>query len=114
MNEPSENFKAIIVSLILSRNTEEAIRSLSKVYDVDVPKLKVGQIKGKKKAAGVYVSKKKTILVSKGDNLWDPFIILHEFYHYLRDQNGEQRGNEKFANAFAQDYINALKSLNII
>ena len=110
MNEPDQDFKVYIVSLILSKSTEEAIQILSKIYRVDVPKLGVGHIKGRKKAAGVYVSSKKTILVSNGENLWDPFIILHEFYHHIRNEGGEQRGNEKLADAFAHDYINAFKT----
>ena len=105
MNESDQRLKAEIVALIILKRTEEAIQLLSQIHKVDTPKLKVGHVKGKKKAAGVYNHKNKTILVSKGQNLWEPFIILHEFYHHLRSESGEHRGNEKLADAFARDYI---------
>ena len=110
MNEPDQNLKAFVVALILLKRTEEAIQLLSQIYRVGIPQLKVGHVKGRKKAAGVYVLGKKTILVSNGENLWDPFIILHEFYHHIRNEGGEHRGNEKLADAFAHDYINAYKT----
>jgi len=109
LNEPDQNLKAFIVALILSKRTEEAIQLLSLIYKVDVPQLKVGHVKGRKKAAGVYILSKKAILVSKGENLWDPFIILHEFYHHIRNEGGVHKGNEKLADFFAHDYINAYK-----
>lgn len=109
MENPDPNFKVLIVALILSKRTEEAIQLLSQIYKVTVPQLEVGHVKGRKKAAGVYVLSKKAILVSNGENLWDPFIILHEFYHHIRNDGGEHRGNEKLADAFARDYINTYK-----
>jgi hypothetical protein len=109
LGEPDKDFKAYIVALILSRKTEEAVQILSEKYRVEVPNLGVGHVKGKKKAAGVYVTAKKMILVSNGENMWDPFIILHEFYHHIRNEGGRQLGNEKLADAFARDYINVFK-----
>jgi hypothetical protein len=110
LESPDPRVKAFIVHLILSKETERALAELSKVNHVDVPGLRVGAVKGKKKALAVYVEKEKTIYVAKGDGLWDPFIILHEFYHHLRCKSGKHRGTEKLADAFAVDYINAYKA----
>lgn len=109
LSGPDPDFKAQVVSLILSKKTEEAILSMSKVYHVDVPKLSVGHVKGKKKAAGVYVPTANTIFVSNGEKLWDPFIILHEFFHHIKKRDKMQIRNERLADAFAHDYINAFK-----
>jgi hypothetical protein len=103
--------KAQIVYLILSRRTEEAMELLSEAFHVDAPKLSVGTVKGMKRAAAVYVLKRKTIYVSRGEHLWEPFVILHEFYHHLRSQSGRHRGTEKLADAFAKDFIHAYEEL---
>ncbi len=101
--------KALIVHLILSKETEKALEQLSLANRVDIPMLRVGAVKGKKKALAVYVEKEKTIYVAKGDNLWNPFIIIHEFYHHLRCRSGKHRGTEKLADAYAVDYIDAYR-----
>jgi hypothetical protein len=111
LNGPDLRTKALIVYLILSKETEKAIEQLSALNHIDVPKLKVGAVKGKKRALAVYVENEKTIYVAKGDSLWDPFIILHEFYHHLRCRSGKHRGTEKLADAYAVDFINAYKAL---
>ncbi|MGA1975443.1 MAG: hypothetical protein ABSG92_07385 [Conexivisphaerales archaeon] len=111
MSAPDLRTKAMIVHLILSRETERALEELSLANRIDVPKLKVGAVKGKKKALAVYVEKEKTIYVAKGDSLWDPFIILHEFYHHLRSRSGKHRGTEKLADAYAVDYLNAYRTV---
>jgi hypothetical protein len=97
----------MIVHLILAKETEKALEQLSIANRIDVPALRVGAVKGKKKALAVYVEKEKTIYVAEGESLWDPFIILHEFYHHLRCKSGRHRGTEKLADAYAVDYINA-------
>jgi len=111
LSAPDLRTKAMIVHLILSRETERALEELSLANRIDVPKLKVGAVKGKKKALAVYVEKEKTIYVAKGDSLWDPFIILHEFYHHLRSRSGKHRGTEKLADAYAVDYLNAYRTV---
>jgi hypothetical protein len=109
LSGPDSDFKANVVALILSKKTEEALQSLSKVYHVDVPKLSVGHVRGKKKAAGVYVPKSKMIFVANGENLWNPSIILHEFFHHMKKLDKSKMKNEKLADAFAHDYVNAFK-----
>jgi hypothetical protein len=109
LSGPDLQAKATIVHLILVKETEKALEQLSLANHIDVPMLRVGAVKGKKKALAVYVEKEKTIYVAKGDNLWDPFIILHEFYHHLRCRSGKHRGTEKLADAYAVDYINAYR-----
>ena len=73
--------KAKIVYLILSQDTEEALELLSQHYEVAVPKLKVGMPKRYSKNPACYVGKSRTIHVAQRDVLWNPHIILHEFYH---------------------------------
>jgi hypothetical protein len=41
----------------------------------------------------------------------NPFVILHEFYHHLRTHGMEHRGTEKYANRFAEEFIEAFKTL---
>ena len=106
----SENlFKAKIVQLILMKEPIEAIEALSHHYCVDVPRLKVGMPKKYSKKVGCYVAKTKTIHVMNQEKLEEPFVILHEFYHHLRTQDGKHRGTEKHANKFAEEFIEAFK-----
>ena len=105
-------FEALIVWLILNGKVEKALELLAEHYSVDVPKIKVGLPKGRKKRAlGCYNAKKGTIFVLNSDTLKEPFIILHEFYHHLRTAlDTKHRGTEKYADEFAKDFIQAYKS----
>jgi len=105
-------FKAEIVRLILLKEAEEALQSLSSHYRIGVPNLEVGMPKKCSKKVGCYVSKTKTIHVVSREKLEDPFVILHEFYHHLRTQDRKHRGTEKHANRFAEEFIEAFKSLH--
>jgi len=102
--------KAKVVHMILLKHPEEALELLSRAKGVRTPRLRVGVVKGRTKALAVYTHKANTIFVSSGEYLWDPFVLLHEFYHHLRYQSGEHRGTEKNANAFALDFISAYKN----
>jgi len=104
-------FEARIVQLILMKETDEAIKSLSRHYGVGVPNLKVGMPKKYGNKVGCYVSKTKTIHVGSREKLEDPFVVLHEFYHHLRTHGGEHRGTEKHAEKFAEEFIEAFKTL---
>lgn len=101
-------FKARIVHLILSKKPEEALESLAIFYHVGTVDLRVGIPKGHVRAAGCYISTKKTIFVSDRDNLYNPYVILHEFYHHLRT-HVKHKGTEKYANKFADEYIQSYK-----
>jgi hypothetical protein len=107
-----QNFKALIVYLILDGKAEKALELLAKHYSVDVPKIKVGLPKGRgKKALGCYGAKNKTISVLNSDALKDPFIILHEFYHHLRmTRDAKHKGTEKYADEFSKEFIQAYKT----
>jgi len=102
-------FKAKIVYLILSQDTEEALELLSRHYEVAVPKLKVGMPKRYSKNLACYVAKSRTIHVVQRDVLWNPHIILHEFYHHLRREIDAHGGIEKYAEKFAKNFIAAYK-----
>ena len=103
-----DNFKPLVVWLILNGKPEEALKLLAKNYKVNVPKLKVGLPKGHKITAfGCYTSKNQTISVQNSDILVNPFVILHEFYHHLRSKAVDKmhKGTEKNADKFAIDFI---------
>jgi len=98
-------FKARIVHLILNKETETALELLSKHYKVSTPKLKMGMPKRDTNYPACYVAKTATIHFANSDNLYNPFIILHEFYHHLRTTGMTHRGTEKNADNFAKEYI---------
>ena len=108
-----QKFKALIVWLILNGKTERALELLAEHYGVEVPKLKVGLPKGRKKRTlGCYSAKNKTISVLNSDTLKEPFIILHEFYHHLRTAlDAKHKGTEKYADEFSKEFIEAYKSM---
>jgi hypothetical protein len=111
---PQENFKPLIVHLILNGKQEEALTLLAQNYKVDTPKLKVGLPKGHKTTAyGCYTAKTQTISVLNSDVLANPFVILHEFYHHLRSKAVDRmhRGTEKNADKFAIGFIVEYKAL---
>ena len=98
--------KAAVVALILDSKTEEALRLLSRWYKVSQPKLGVGVFEGRTKGvAAVYSQNTKKILAAKREYLYDPFVMIHEFYHHLRSTSGKHRGTEKQADRFALDFI---------
>ena len=104
--------KAKIVHMILNKNTEEALQNLSKLYNVTVPKIVVGTIKGKRKTVyAVYVQKESRIYVINSDIFYNPFVILHEFYHHIRTRAGVHRGSEKHANMYAESFVDSYKRL---
>jgi len=103
-----DNFKPVVVWLILNGKTEEALVLLAKNYKVNVPKLKVGLPKGRKVTAyGCYTPKNETIAVLNSDIIVNPFVILHEFYHHLRSKSVDKmhKGTEKNADKFALDFL---------
>jgi len=106
-------FKAKIVYLILSKKPEDALKALSQYYNVIAPELQVGMPKGYRRNVGCYIAKKRTIYVSNLNDLNNPYVILHEFYHHLRTYNMKHRGTEKHAGRFAKDYIEAYKAASV-
>jgi len=106
--EPDDRFKAIIVNMILDSQPEAALEALSRRYRVDTPRLGVGAFKRHSKGVrAVYAPDRKEILAAKREFLYDPFVILHEFYHHIRSVGGKHRGTEKNADKFAIEYIRA-------
>jgi hypothetical protein len=111
-NPPDDITKAKIVHMILNKKTEEALQNLSEFYNVSVPKIVVGTIKGKRRTVyAVYVQKERKIHVINSDIFYNPFIILHEFYHHIRTRAGVHRGSEKHANMYAQSFVDSYKRL---
>jgi hypothetical protein len=107
-----DEMKAVVVAYILDSKPEEAIAIMSKWYKVSEPKLGVGVVEGKTKGvAAVYSQNAKKILAAKREYLYDPFVMIHEFYHHLRSVSGRHRGTEKQADKFALDFIASYRRL---
>ncbi|MDA4125523.1 MAG: hypothetical protein OK438_08800 [Thaumarchaeota archaeon] len=105
-----EEFKALVVSMILDSKTEDALDLLCKHYHVQRPRLGVGVVEGRTKGvAAVYSQGRKEILAAKREYLFDPFVMIHEFYHHLRSISGHHRGTEKQADKFAVDFVDAYR-----
>jgi len=103
LDEP--RFKAAIVGLILTKETENAVQLLSKKFKVRAPSLDIGHTKGKKIALAVYSVSTNSISFADQEYFFNPFVVLHEMYHCVRSRSGEHRGTEKNADRFALDYI---------
>lgn len=100
------NFQSKIVQLISKdRRPEEALDLLSQYYKVDRPALRIGLPKGEKKALGCYVHREKTIYISSQEFLYDPYVLIHEFYHHMRNVGGKHRGTERHAKHFAMSFL---------
>jgi len=69
-------------------------------------------VKGRSKGVlAVYSANRKEILAARREYLYDPFTILHEFYHHLRYFGGEHRGTEKYADRFATNFIQSYRTV---
>ena len=115
LENTQKNFKAKIVLLILDGKTEDALTLLSDNYRAGTPKIKVGLPKGhKNKIFGCYSAKTETISLLNSDMLFNPFVVLHEYYHHLRSKSVDKvhRGTEKNADRFALEFIEAFKQSN--
>ena len=102
-------FKAKVVRLVLSKDTEKAMELLSQHYGIAEPRLIVGLPKRHSKNLACYVAEKQTIHISCREILYDPHVILHEFYHHLRNSTSTQKGLEKHADKFAMEFLEAYK-----
>lgn len=108
--------KAKVVQMILDKKTEEALHSLSAHYKVNPPQIVVGTIKGKRSTVyAVYVQRERKIYCINSDVFYNPFIVLHEFYHHIRTTGGIHKGSEKYANRYAKSFIDSYnKTIEII
>ncbi len=112
MSEPDELTKARIVQMILDKKTEVALEELSEFYHVLPPQLAVGTVKGKRRTVyAVYLPAQKKIYAINSDVFYNPFVILHEYYHHIRSKLGVHRGSERHANMFAQGFIDSYAKL---
>ncbi|MGP8124870.1 MAG: ImmA/IrrE family metallo-endopeptidase [Nitrososphaerales archaeon] len=106
MKGSEEEMKASVVAMILDSRTEDALDLLSKWYRIERPRLGVGVVAGRNKGvAAVYSLRRKEILAANREYFYNPFVIIHEFYHHLRSRSGRHRGTEKEADRFAIDFI---------
>jgi hypothetical protein len=112
MAEPDSILQARIVYMILNRRTEEALQLLSNFYHLKPPSITVGTIKGKRRTAyAVYVTRENKIYAMNSEILYNPFVIIHEFYHHLRSRSGVHKGTEKKADSYAKGFIESYVSL---
>lgn len=108
---PDTHLQTIVVKMILNRETEDAIRLLSDFYRIHPPRLFVGTIKGKRRTVhAVYVESKQSVYAANSTIFYNPFVMLHEFYHHLRSRGTGHRGSEKNANFFAKNFIDSYKN----
>jgi hypothetical protein len=99
-------FQGRIVRLIaVDRKPEDALEALCEYYRVERPALRIGLPKGEKKALGCYVHRERTIYMSSEEYLFDPYVLIHEFYHHLRHVGGKHRGTERHARDFALSFL---------
>ncbi len=104
--------KAKVVQMILDKKTEEALHSLSAYYKVNPPQIVVGTIKGKRRTVyAVYVQRERKIYCINSDIFYNPFIVLHEFYHHIRTTGGIHKGSEKYANRYAKGFIDSYNKI---
>jgi hypothetical protein len=99
-------FQNTIVRLIaLEKKPDDALELLSIHYRIQKPLLRMGLPKGEKRALGCYSQREKTIYISKEEYLFDPYVVIHEFYHHLRSVTGQHRGTERHARDFALGFL---------
>ncbi len=104
--------KAQVVQMILNKKTEEALQSLSKFYKVNSPQIVVGTVKGKRKTVyAVYAQRESKIYCINSDIFYNPFIVLHEFYHHIRTTGYIHRGSEKHANMYAKSFVDSYNKI---
>ena len=104
--------KAQIVRMILEKQTEKALEKLSEFYHVTPPQIVVGTIKGKRRTVyALYVQKERKIYALNSEIFFNPFVVLHEYYHHIRTKIGVHRGSERNANKFAQEFVDAYKKI---
>ena len=110
--QPDDITKAKVVYMILNKKTEEALQNLSKFYKVTPPEITVGTIKGKRRTVyAVYVQREIKIYCINSDIFYNPFIVLHEFYHHIRTKGGIHKGSEKYANMYAKSFIDSYNKI---
>lgn len=110
MTEIDDVMKTRIVKMILGKQTEKALEKLSELYHVTPPQIVVGTIKGKRRTVyALYIPNERKIYALNSDIFFNPFVILHEYYHHIRSKLGVHRGSERNANKFAQEFIDAYK-----
>ena len=99
-------FQQSVVQLIaIAKRPEDALDLLSEYYGVERPRLRMGLPSGEKRALGCYVHRDKTIYISSQEYLYDPYVLIHEFYHHLRNVGGKHRGTERHAKEFALSFL---------
>jgi len=112
MTEIDDLTKAQIVKMILEKQTEKALEKLSEFYHVTSPQIVVGTIKGKRRTVyALYIPKERKIYALNSEIFFNPFVVLHEYYHHIRSKLGVHRGSERNANKFAQEFIDAYKKI---
>ena len=110
--ELDDIFKAYIVQLIIDKKTEEALECLSRFYHIRPPDIVVGTIKGKRRTVyAVYVQRESRIYCINSEIFYNPFIVMHEFYHHLRTTAGVHKGSEKHANTYARRFIESYRTI---
>jgi hypothetical protein len=108
MSDLDDMTKAKIVQMILDGKAERALEKLSDFYHVEAPRIAVGTIKKKRRTVyAVYAVQEKKIYTLNSDIFYNPFVIIHEYYHHIRSKLGTHKGSERHANTYAQKFIDS-------
>src|SRR5437879_4768950 len=89
----------------MGKKPEKALEALCANNQGEKPTLGSVHPKGEKKALGCYVHEERAIYMSSEEYLFDPYVLIHEFYHHLRHVNGKHRGTERHARDFALTFL---------
>ncbi len=100
--------RAEAARLVLEGKAEEAVEMLSRYYGIRSPRLRVGLPRGCKRALGCYDARHRVIYVRSREEYFNPYVVLHEFYHHLRSFLGRHRGTEDRADRYAAEAVEAL------
>ncbi len=104
--------RARAVELILEGRVEEALELLSKHYGVRPPRVKVGLPKKHARSLACYDPSRRLICLRSSEELRNPLVVLHEYYHHLRFTMGKHRGTEKHADKYALESYRAYLALH--
>ena len=97
----------------MDKRPEDALDALCSHYRVEKPGLRIGLPKGEKRALGCYVHRDRTIYMSSEEYLFDPYVLIHEFYHHLRHVGGKHRGTERHARDFALGFLKNAEKIGL-
>ncbi len=59
----------------------------------------------------MFKERERKIYCSNSGIFYNPFIVLHEFYHHIRTTGGIHKGSEKYANRYAKGFTDSYNKI---